>query len=742
MKRILDVSPKYVLSLCAVLIVALAILGNDPDRSKYYVQDALLSESRAQSQALDFALLKTRAGLNQDYDELVQFTQLLAATTQRFTNNLNIESGSNNRRAATLTKQQAGEFYAESSALNSTLQQRMANIDKFKSEFVIYRQSRTRVFELIDQLRSFITPHQNWQAMVAELERLALQSDRLETAGNEYELFPLVDQLKMQSFTEAQKNSLTELELHLRNVAQYLPRIQLLVEESLALSGGFNATLTQLKEKLTTSHDRAVKSSAIYYAALIIVALLTIVYGVLQALRTVRHSSQIEQQNRTLEANVAQRTEELSSLLSQLQAETAEKQKIIEDLNSKDEEMETREAFFRSITETAADPIILINNEGYITFANSATYEVFDKEQYRVLGDSISTLLPEISNAAMLLERDDNLVVGENSAGEPINLRYSIKKIDLDVDDTFFAVIMHDMTSFVQMEADLAHAQKLESVGQLAAGIAHEINTPAQFISDNLSFLIDSVGEIFELVDEISKLVSDDSEIEELAEINQLIEDADVEYLTEEVPSALQQSAEGIQRVATIVKAMKDYSHPGENMDFADVNSAIQSTITVSRGEWKYLAELETNFDENLPLVQCVVSDVNQIVLNMVVNSAHAIADKFAGEQDKTGLIKVATQAADEHIVITISDNGNGMPEHVKEKIFDHFFTTKGVGKGTGQGLSIAHKLVTQKHHGSIAVDSVEGEGTTFTIKLPLKQAEKETDTDAELFEEQPRKAG
>src|SRR5688572_415975 len=263
-----------------------------------------------------------------------------------------------------------------------------------------------------------------------------------------------------------------------------------------------------------------------------------------------------------------------------------------------------------------------------------------------------------------------------------------------------------------RLEDNLRQAQKLEAIGQLAAGIAHEINTPTQYVGDNLRFLKESFGEL-------------DSVIEQLVEAGggtarKALDDADFEYLKEEIPRALNQSLEGVDRVAKIVRAMKEFSHPAREKTATDLNRAIQSTITVASNEWKYVAEMEMDLDANLPAVHCSPAEFNQVVLNMIVNAAHAITDVVGDGGNGKGKITVRTRSDGEHVVVEIQDSGSGMPLHIQQRIFDPFFTTKEVGKGTGQGLAIAHNVIVDKHGGTIKVNSAPGAGTTFVIRLPI----------------------
>jgi PAS domain S-box-containing protein len=272
-----------------------------------------------------------------------------------------------------------------------------------------------------------------------------------------------------------------------------------------------------------------------------------------------------------------------------------------------------------------------------------------------------------------------------------------------------------------RLEDNLRQAQKLEAIGQLAAGIAHEINTPTQYVGDNLRFLKESFGELDSV---ITQMVDTGG-----ANARKALDDADFEYLKEEIPRALNQSLEGVDRVAKIVRAMKEFSHPAREKTATDLNRAIQSTITVASNEWKYVAEMDMDLDANLPSVHCSPAEFNQVVLNMIVNAAHAITDVVGDGGKGKGKIRVKTRADGDWAVVDISDSGSGMPAHVQQRIFEPFFTTKEVGKGTGQGLAIAHNVIVDKHGGTIKVTSSPGAGTTFTIRLPIGGVKTETDS-------------
>jgi PAS domain S-box-containing protein len=284
--------------------------------------------------------------------------------------------------------------------------------------------------------------------------------------------------------------------------------------------------------------------------------------------------------------------------------------------------------------------------------------------------------------------------------------------------------MIEDITESKLMRSQLFQAQKLESVGQLAAGIAHEINTPTQYIGDNVRFLKDAFRDLTGLVANYERLLAaakgNTLSGDTVQEIATAVAQADAGYLLEEIPKAIEQTLEGIDRVSKLVGAMKEFSHPDtKEKVLLDLNHSIQCTITVARNEWKYVADMETDFDPSLPPICCQPGEFNQVILNLIVNAAHAIADVAGKGGPAKGKIKVQTRDCPEWAEIRIQDTGTGIPEKVRARIFDPFFTTKEIGKGTGQGLTIAHSVVVDKHDGSIHFETEDGKGTTFIIRLP-----------------------
>jgi signal transduction histidine kinase/FixJ family two-component response regulator len=287
-----------------------------------------------------------------------------------------------------------------------------------------------------------------------------------------------------------------------------------------------------------------------------------------------------------------------------------------------------------------------------------------------------------------------------------------------------------------QIESELTQAHRLEAVGQLAAGIAHEINTPTQYVGDNARFLRDAFSDINDMFDEFHKLLQAAKEgslsAELLAEAETSFHNADLDYLHKEIPKAIEQSIEGVNRVAGIVRAMKEFSHPGsEQKELVDLAHAIENALTISRNEWKYVAEVITDFHANLPLVACLPGDLNQVILSLIVNAAQAISEKIDRRSGQKGTITIRTRKDGQWAEIRVEDTGAGIAEQYRQRIFDPFFTTKEPGKGTGQGLFIAHGIITKKHGGTIDFQTKTGEGTTFVVRLPLQEKAKTINANA-----------
>ncbi len=300
---------------------------------------------------------------------------------------------------------------------------------------------------------------------------------------------------------------------------------------------------------------------------------------------------------------------------------------------------------------------------------------------------------------------------------------------------THFVAVKEDITErklaqqqHAILESQLHQAQKLESIGRLSAGIAHEINTPMQYVGDNVRFFRTAFEQLATVLECHARLVQTLKENHRMSgDLDEILEPAapvNVAFLLHEVPACVDDAAEGVARVQKILRAMKDFSHPGtEEKTEVDLNRLIESTITVSRNEWKYVAEVVPDLDPDLPPVPCLPGEFNQVILNLLVNAAHAIGDVVQAGGEERGRITVRTRAGDGWVEIRITDTGTGIPEHVRGHVFEPFFTTKEVGKGTGQGLMLARSIVVERHGGTIDFETRTGQGTTFIVRLPLGPA-------------------
>lgn len=278
-----------------------------------------------------------------------------------------------------------------------------------------------------------------------------------------------------------------------------------------------------------------------------------------------------------------------------------------------------------------------------------------------------------------------------------------------------------EITAFKRLEHELAQSQKLESIGQLAAGIAHEINTPIQYVGDNTAFLKEAFEDLLGLIrgygQALEQLRRGRPDPDLFKEIHDREAGADLEFLAMEVPAAIDQSLEGVARVSNIVRSMKAFSHPGGDAhEPMDINMALENTVTVARNEWKYVADMALELDPELPRIHCNPGEINQVFLNLVINASHAVAD--AGREKGKGEIRIRTKDGPKAVEIQISDTGTGIPEPVRNRIFDPFFTTKPIGRGTGQGLAIARSVV-DKHRGRIWFETRFGQGSCFFVRLP-----------------------
>lgn len=402
-----------------------------------------------------------------------------------------------------------------------------------------------------------------------------------------------------------------------------------------------------------------------------------------------------------------------------------------DDLNHANEELTAEHAQKVALHSAIRSALIVLDDDTHVTEWNEPAEQMFELAADKIIGcdftgdafawpdQSVNDALNSCRQSGIPSKVDD--IRFRKPCGATSRLALTITRLK-DGDDVpmGFLILGDDVTEEKELHADLAQSQKMQSIGQLAAGIAHEINTPVQYVGDNLNFIQES----FEDVKRIIACVETELENKEIPEksrnhILSVLQEADWTFLLEEFPVAAVQALDGVHRVATIVRAMKEFSHPAADTKVAsDLNRLIETTSIVASSQWKHVAELEMELGPGIGNIPCFPDQFNQVILNMIVNAAHAITDA-AGNGAK-GVIRIQTGKDDSFATIRISDNGSGMPEDVRERVFEPFYTTKEVGKGTGQGLSVAHDVVVCKHGGSISVESELGTGTTFIISLPI----------------------
>jgi len=390
------------------------------------------------------------------------------------------------------------------------------------------------------------------------------------------------------------------------------------------------------------------------------------------------------------------------------------------------------EARYRSLVESLHEGLIMTRKNGVVSYVNDRFCAMLGRSRGEFTGQLIASFAEESSRERLerLLSAShaggSEEILWEHGSGRHV---YSLVSPSTFADEEgkpagFFAVVT-DTTERKSLESQLLQSQKMEAIGQLAAGIAHEINTPAQYVGNNVQFIKGAFEDISAVLAATRALTESAKTAcpgpAELAALERLIVERDIEYLSDEVPGAIAQTLEGVERISTIVRSVKQFAHPGAAaMAPADLNESMKSTATVSRNEWKYVAELDLDLDPGLPLVVCMIGEINQVVLNLIINAAHAIADAKKLEPGREGRITLSTRLAKPWAEIRVADTGTGIPAAVQARIFDPFFTTKEVGRGTGQGLTISRTIVMDKHRGQLFFETQEGRGTTFVVRLPL----------------------
>src|SRR5579859_407605 len=371
-----------------------------------------------------------------------------------------------------------------------------------------------------------------------------------------------------------------------------------------------------------------------------------------------------------------------------------------------------------SITDGVAHSILVLNPAGQIVFANLAARRTLGADELEGLslddflmireeGEKVpfarSPLSKAVEDGASVQDHDAVLHFVVNGVDMPA--AYSCEPLGEDSWKRNVVMSFRDITDIKHAQRELLQSSRLASVGQLAAGIAHEINTPIQYIGNNLSFIADSIRKIFE------QLKTREGDM-----------DNEMAFLAEELPGAVSESLDGVTQISRIVLSMKEFSHPGSaTKTLVNLNRALDTTLTVTANVWKQAAAVQRDYDPELPPVPCFAGELNQVFLNLIVNAAQAIE---GSGKPRPGTIAISTAQSGDYAKIQIADSGTGIPAALLDKIFDPFFTTKEIGKGTGQGLAICQNVIVVKHGGKIEVGGLEGQGAVFTIYLPFDQSQ------------------
>jgi PAS domain S-box-containing protein len=372
-------------------------------------------------------------------------------------------------------------------------------------------------------------------------------------------------------------------------------------------------------------------------------------------------------------------------------------------LKESEAELVASAARFRTLVQNSKDLTLVVDDGGIITFVSPASRAVLGMDESELDGTEIIDLVHpderERVEPALLRpsRRTEALVECRMRHADHTWRGVDVTVVDLRTDATVEGIVLHirDVTDRRRLESELRHAQKLESIGQLAAGVAHEINTPIQYVGNNLQFLLDTF-------EELKTMVHGDGS----------------EALLEEIPVAIQEAQEGVERVARIVRALKSLGHSRSDVKApADINEAVRNTMAVAYNEVKHVATVGLDLGE-LPPIMCHIGDINQVLLNLIVNAAHAVGD-VSRRTKKKGRITVRTFVDGNDCVIEVKDTGSGIPDAIADRVFEPFFTTKEVGVGTGQGLALAYSLIHDRHEGSIGFESDPMCGTTFTVRIP-----------------------
>jgi len=570
----------------------------------------------------------------------------------------------------------------------------------------------------------------------AKISALLQQLQARARSAREQELLNAINQARSDYI--ASYKQATDVSLEQKNVEGARRQLiqtsfPLLLKYHLAWSDFVRFQTDEMDKQLRRSTDKyaAARKRTIYLISLSVLLAFAIAVIVLNKLMVeiVRRESaenDLRRMNEDLELTVLERNASLDKSNQDLISETASRQEV-EGAHSRSEQL------FRSIAENSADLIAVVDQSGHRIY-NNPSYE-------RLLGYTKEELKQTISYQQ--IHPDDRTVVTraaqqalETGVGQIVEYRMQRKDgtyISLESHGSFIRDSRGEIEAFVISARDVSdrrmaqQTEKLSAIGQLAAGVAHELNTPVQYISDNITFL----GGAWKQVDAAialcltpahASITSDTSDSHPSPVTPSAGPPEDWDWLRREVPKAISQSLEGIRRMSKILGAIRRFSHTGGGeREYVDLNEALDATLTVAQNQIKHLADVQTDYQTDLPRVECYCDEMNQVFLNLIVNASHAIRDASTQQARERGKLTIRTRQIDHDVQVEIQDNGTGIPLTARARVFDPFYTTKQVGEGTGQGLTICHDIVTQKHRGRIWFDTEVDKGTTFFVRIPIQ---------------------
>jgi signal transduction histidine kinase len=385
--------------------------------------------------------------------------------------------------------------------------------------------------------------------------------------------------------------------------------------------------------------------------------------------------------------------------------------------------------------ETMVDPVYINSSDGIVEYMNPAMICRIGENAIGKICYSVLHGFDKPCECCVFDKIQDVQAVENQFISPRDNRRFQVTNIPIHHENGTLSkmTIMKDVTEYwnaleanKKSEALLQQSQKLKSIGQLAAGIVHEINTPIQYINDNINYLETAFSDLIPVVEFVQEFV-DSAKNKKISEemikkVEAALENTDLDYHRDEIPLAMQQSADGAEQIATIVQSMKEFSHPSKDMVLTDINRALENTITISNNEWKDVSDLTCDFDPSLPHIRCSLSEINQVFLNLIINASHAIKEVVGSGTNNKGHIHIQTRKKDNWVQISIKDTGTGISTENQRQIFDPFFTTRKIGEGIGQGLFISYSTIVENLNGKIECDSKLGNGSIFFITLPIEK--------------------